>query len=167
VGRIILAITVCGAIVVPARAQGRPDFSGTWVMDEVRSASAHYPDFVGPITLVIVQTPAQLTVETRHGDRSESIVYRIYESEHAAPAVVSVPGGKSYWSGATLVCETVRNIQDATVRTRELRTLGADGREMTVESTLIVEHGYDIPDAKNYGTGKDIFRKSASPRAFR
>jgi hypothetical protein len=160
VRRIILAMTVCGAFVIAARAQDTPDFTGTWVMDEARSASAHYPDFVGPLTVVIVQTPREMTVETRHAGHSESIVYRIYESEHAAPAVISAPGAKSYWSGTTLVSETVRNIQDSTVRTKELRTLSADGREMTVESTLIVEHGYDMPGAQNYGIGRNVFTKS-------
>ena len=52
------------AIPVLAFAQTKPDFSGTWKMDADRSDSAHQTVPVGPITLEISQTPAEITMET-------------------------------------------------------------------------------------------------------
>ena len=33
--------------------------------------------------------------------------------------------------------------------------------ELTVESLLIVEHGYTLRGSQNYGSGKDVFKKAA------
>ncbi|HWF85960.1 MAG TPA: hypothetical protein VG222_13970 [Vicinamibacterales bacterium] len=161
--RSVLIVLLAGLVIThPARAQSKPDFSGTWTMDEARSESAHYPDFVGPVTVVITQTLTELTVETRRGDKSSSVSYRIVDAprgQTATPAEASVgPPFDSYWNGSSLVSETVQDVP-YTVRSKEVRTLSDDGREMTVETTLIVEHGYTLPGTKNYGTGMDHYRK--------
>jgi hypothetical protein len=43
---------------------------------------------------------------------------------------------------------------------KETRVLAPTGREMTVETIVIVQHGYSMPGAKNYGTSKDVFTKT-------
>ena len=43
---------------------------------------------------------------------------------------------------------------------KEARSLGPGGKEMTVQTTVIVQHGYSMPGAKNYGTSKDVFVKT-------
>ncbi len=161
--RTVLTALLAGLVVVcPAAAQSKPDFSGTWTMDEARSESAHYPDFVGPVVVVITQTPTELTVETRRGGTSSFLTYRIGEAprvETATPADAKLgPPFNSYWNGSSLVCETVQNVP-YTVRNKEVRTLSDDGREMIVETTMIVEHGYTLSGTKNYGTGMDHYRK--------
>lgn len=161
--RLVLVLFAAALALSPAavRAQPtRPNFSGTWTMDQTRSESPHYPDFVGPVILVITQTATEMTIETRRGEKSGSVTYRIYDSENAPVGTAGSPALKSYWNGTTLVAEGVRNVQDATVRTKEVRSLDSAGHEMTVETTLIVEHGYTLAGTKNYGTGKDVFRKS-------
>lgn len=156
-----LIVVALALQLAPVRAQQtRPNFSGTWIMDQTRSESPHYPDFVGPVTLVITQSATDMTIETRRGEKSSTATYRIYDSENAPVGTAGGPVSKSYWNGTTLVAEGVRNVQDATVRTKEIRSLTAGGQEMTVETTLIVEHGYTLAGTKNYGTGKDVFRKS-------
>jgi hypothetical protein len=50
--------------------------------------------------------------------------------------------GKAHWDGAKLVVETAREINGATVTTRYVYTLSANGREMTIDKTLTVQHGY-------------------------
>ena len=60
------------------------------------------------------------------------------------------PGGRgitsdrsrAYWDGAKMVTEGTGNIQGQTVSIRETRSLNDAGTEMTVESLIIVEHGY-------------------------
>jgi hypothetical protein len=157
---LVLAAVLALAPAISFAQMIKPNFSGTWTMDQTRSESPHYPDFVGPVTLVITQTATDMTIETRRGDKTGTVTYHIYDSENAPVGTAGTAALKSYWNGGTLVAEGVRNVQDATVRTKEARSLAADGQEMTVETTLIVEHGYTLAGTKNYGTGKDVFRKS-------
>jgi hypothetical protein len=143
-------------------AQSKPDFSGTWTMDEARSESAHYPDFIGPVVVVITQTPTTFTVETKRGTKSTVARYQIVEAESTpsgATIATSQQPYKAYWEGASLICETLRE-EPSTVRGKEVRTLTDDGREMTVVTTVIVDHGYDVAGAKNHATGKDVFTKA-------
>ncbi len=161
--RFVLTVLLVALVVTgQTRAQSKPDFSGTWTMDEARSESAHYPDFVGPVTVVITQTATALTVETTSGGKSRSISYRIVDAPRVQTATPAEGNGSapfySYWNGSSLVSETVQNVP-YTVRNKEVRTLSDDGREMTVETTAIVEHGYTLSGTKNYGTGMDHYRK--------
>ena len=81
------------------------------------------------------------------------------------PAGPGSPPSRYYWDGVKLVTETVRLASDApegTFRTKEVRTLDGSGTEMTVETMLVVEHGYTLKGTKNHETGKDVYRKSGS-----
>jgi hypothetical protein len=79
---------------------------------------------------------------------------------------MSTAGGRSsliasvwYWDDRKLVTETVRNVSDKTVRTREVHALDSAGDEMTVETLLVVEHGYTLRGAQNYANGKDVYKR--------
>ena len=144
-----------------------PDFSGTWKMDPARSESAHQAVPIGPVTLVIRQTPTELSIETRRSDphkteiHSETVIYKLDGSESA----VAGPDGtliksQAHWEGAKLVTGTTRNIQGSTVTTAYVHSLNPKGDELTVHKTLTVEHGYQFDGAKSYGTGTDVFIKA-------
>ena len=143
-------------LTLSARAQGKPDFTGTWTMDHTRSESAVQNDPIGPVTLVITQTPTEMRIETTRTQGSSTVTYKLDGSE------IKIPGGtaKSHWDGTMLVVEAVRDIQGQTVTTKETRQLSADGSEMLVETMLIVQHGYSLRGTPNYGTGKDVFVRS-------
>jgi hypothetical protein len=149
------ALLVCSlALPLPAHAQGRPDFSGTWSMDRTRSESAMQADPIGPTTVVIAQTPTGLQIATTRDSRTATVVYKLDGS--SSP----IPGGTatSHWEGATLITETVRDIQGQTVTTKESRRLNENG-EMLVETVLVVQHGYTLKGTQNYGSGKDVFTR--------
>ncbi len=137
------------------------DFSGTWTMDPARSESAQQGETIKPSTVVIAQTATELRVETMRGERHESVVYALGKTLRpaAGPAAAGQPA--AYWEGDKLVTETQRPVNGMTVTVKEARTLGPTGREMTVETIVIVQHGYSMPGAKNYGTSKDVFTKTA------
>src|SRR4029453_386915 len=146
------------AILVPsyANSQTRPDFSGTWKMDPSRSESAAQTEPVGPITLVIAQTPSELKISTtRSPGATEVVTYRLDGSE------TKIPGGtaKTRWEGSTLVTEVERYVQGQAVSTKETRTLAAAGDEMVVQIVLVVQHGYSATTT-NYGKGKDVYVRS-------
>ncbi len=169
--RMLLAVLVAAlALSFAARSQSHPDFSGTWAMDVERSVSPTYPEFGGPITLVITQTDRELSIETRRGGRTATVVY-VPGNPGSTPAGgvdpprPDAPRSWFYWDGVKLVTETVRLASDAaegTFRTKEVRSLNDDGTEMTVEASLVVEHGYTLKGTKNHDSGKDIYRKTGS-----
>ena len=45
--------------------------------------------------------------------------------------------------------------------TREVRSLDATGKNMSVQTTLEMQHGYDGPTVQGFATGTDVFVKSA------
>jgi hypothetical protein len=104
-----------------------------------------------------------VTVETRRGAASSQVRYPI-ASGNAGDQLSVQAGSRAYWKGASLVTEGTRTVQGQTVSIRETRSLDAAGAEMTVETLLVVQHGYTFKGAQNYGAAKDIYKKAAAPR---
>lgn len=162
--RIVLAAPFAAlALLIPcfAAPANKTDLSGTWEMDVTRSESPHATDSSGAVTLVIKQTANELSIETRRDGQTETIVYKLDGSETEKPAPDNGPyKWRAQWEGGKLVTETHRNINRATVTVREARSLDAKGKEMTVDRTLTVQHGYEMRGAKNYSSAKDVFVKA-------
>ena len=151
---VVTAVAITFAVV---ESQQHPDFTGTWTMDRERSESMHQADEFEPPTLVITQGATDLTIETRRRLSTGRTVYVL----GAAPAADagSPAGPRAFWEGAALVTEAARTVQGQTVSVRESRTLDATGTEMTVQTLLVVQHGYSFRGARNYGAAKDVYRK--------
>jgi len=150
-----------------AGAQQPADFSGVWRMDPSRSESAHQAAPIGPVTLIIQQKAAELSIETRRSENhgpavsSETLTYKLDGSESSIAGNSGVPiKAKAHWEGTRLITETARNVQGSTVTTMYVFSLDASGKELTVDKTLTVQHGYQFQGATNTGTGKDVFIKS-------
>ena len=149
-------------LLLPAtfHAQRTTDFSGTWTMDLARSESSQQGASVKPVTFVITQMPTQVRIETTRGERTENVLYPLGRGRAVAAAASGEAHPEAYWEGDKLVTETQRPVNGFTVTVKESRSLTPDGREMTVETTVIVQHGYSMPGAKNYGTSKDVFTRT-------
>jgi len=148
-------------------AQESTDFSGVWNMDMARSESAHQGTPIGLVTLIIKQTAKELTIETRRSLKdkptisSETLIFKLDGSENSVgvdqDSKVKV---KARWDGLKLITETERNIQGATVTTMHIFSLNANGQELNVDNTLVVQHGYQSRGGNNTGKGTDVFIKS-------
>ena len=158
----LVAATLALVIAVPfmGRAQTRPDFSGTWTFDEAKSDPAPAgrggggrgrglglgagAGTSGPV--VIAQTATDITIgaNTIKFDGSET-------------TITGGRGGaaraKASWEGAQLVITSSLDVRGFSVTTKEVRSLSADGKVMTVETTLTGPQG-------GGGTRKTIFNKS-------
>jgi hypothetical protein len=153
---IAVLFALISSLAAPA---GKSNFSGTWVMDEKRSVSANSGGPYVPVTLVIKQTATTMSVETRQGDQSETIVYNLDGSQTEKPADAnSAFQWRAQWDGPKLVTETHRNINGATVTIKEALSLTSP-KELTIDRTLIVQHGYTMRGTRNYSSGKDVFTR--------
>ena len=160
------ALLACLALpAASTSAQTRPDFSGTWTLDATRSASAVQNEPIGPTTIVINQSATEITIETRRQDKSSTVTYRAGSADAMLNATnrANLLTSMWYWDGPKLVTESVRDINGQTVRTKEVRMLTAAGGEMTVDTLLVVEHGYSLRGAKNYGDGRDVYKRVRQP----
>ena len=59
-----------------------------------------------------------------------------------------------------LVDEGSVDINGQTIGFREARTSASAGTEMVVETTLKVEHGYELKGGQTIVTGKNVFVRS-------
>jgi hypothetical protein len=148
------------ALTASPPAQSRPDFSGTWTLDESRSASATHDGFVSPVVWTIRQTADALTVDIRRGPRTSTLVYRIYPKRLIGAPADGALAHRAFWEGDRLVTETIQTIQGQTVITEETRALLPGGREMQVDRIVKVEHGYTLRGAQSYNAAKDVFVRS-------
>jgi hypothetical protein len=146
-------------------AQGLPDFSGTWKMDLSRSEAAAQGPAIGPVTVAIQQTPAEVRVETTSDGKTETVRYLPVEVK-AVGAGERV--GTFRWDGTKLITNLATHINNQAVTFQEVRSLNSDSTEMTVEVTLVVQHGYTTGGnsvvqssySPNSSTGKNVFLKA-------
>ncbi len=131
----------------PAYALGKPDFSGTWTLDMARSDVGHARSgaMAGTrkVTIVINQTPAALTITRKIGERSETAVEKLDGSE----SINKSPSGQdirstSRWEDSNLVTKSAMPTKGgAVVESTSVRSLSADGKVMTIETTMKTPNG--------------------------
>lgn len=115
---------------------GRPDFSGTWKLNDGKSAQDGPPDRVYVET--IVQSPKSITVTTKsegvtnvlNGAYPISEKFRIEKEGNAYRSI------RAYWEGGTLVFElsdkdSKKDIAKVLFYIRESWTLSPDGKVLT------------------------------------
>ncbi len=147
------------------RSLPHPDFSGTWEMDSSRSESAHQDVPIGPVSLTILQTPADLRIETRKQESpsspvvTEKLLFLLNGTEQINTTGESTTvKARAHWDGLKLIAETEREINGATVTTSQVFRFGASPNEIVIDKTLTIQHGYQSPGApKTSGSGKDVF----------
>jgi hypothetical protein len=153
----VVASLTLTLFLTPAAAQTRPDFSGNWRLDPNRSDSATYPELSRPVTLVITQTPTEVRLETRTA-KATSTETAYFRDD---PAVPAADGARARWRSDVLVVDAVRDIRGQSVTVQLTMSMNANKNELTVESTVNVQHGYTVSGAKVYGAGKDVFVRVA------
>jgi hypothetical protein len=163
-------VLTCAALATPF-AQNHPDFSGTWVMDMSRSETAAQGADATPrtpVTLVIRQTARQLNIQTEADGRRDSIEYPFLETQPAREVTgTSGPSGAppiqqafAQWKDGRLETTANLDINNQAVTRTESHSLDASGREMTVETVLVVHHGYESnggAPTSNRNALKDVY----------
>jgi hypothetical protein len=151
-----------------AMAGDRPDFNGAWVMDMTRSESAAQAADAAPRTpvkLAIESSPASLTIRTTTDGKGETVAYTFDSATRAVTADArggddrAIDQAQARWDGSSLITVTVYRVKGMSAKKTETRWLSADGKEMTVETEMQMQHGYES-DGKGpagYGVAKDVY----------
>ena len=152
------AAALTALLVLPRaiHAQPMPDFSGSWQMDPARSQAAQQGEPFKMVTFVISQSPGQVRIEAVRGTEKENVLYPLTKSP-SGPTSEGRAQPEAYWEGDRLITVTQRTVSGQTVTVKEAHRLSASGADMTVETTVIVQHGYSMPGAKTYGTSEAVF----------
>jgi hypothetical protein len=172
--RQLVLLLMVGLVSASSAAQEKPDFTGAWLMDASRSHSAAQGADASPrmpVKLIIVQTPTQLNVQTDVDGHRQSTTYRFEAAEQPRPVGTSgsnqtrVEPFRVEWKDGTLVTTTIHHINGMAMTKIESRILHAGGREMTVETVVQVEHGYESNEKSHVGHNvvKDVYTKLGSP----
>jgi hypothetical protein len=141
----LLLFALTAAVVLPfaprVRAQSKTDFSGTWTLDASRSdapmgrggrgGGGGGGRGGGPI--VISQTATDITIGMA--------TYKLDGSESVNEGRGGQAKSKAHWDGAKLVIETSREMQGMAMTSKEVRSLSADGKDMTVETAFSTPQG--------------------------
>jgi hypothetical protein len=144
-----IALAMLAALVIPfpVAGQAKPDFSGTWTLDAARSETppgrggrgggggGGGRGAAGPVT--IKQGAAEITIGmlTYKLDGSESV------NQVQGRGGMQEVKSRAKLDGANLVIESTRDFGGASITTKEVRTLGAGGKEMSVQTTLSTPQG--------------------------
>ena len=147
--------TLPTALVAQVTPPTRPAFSGIWTMDKDRSEAAAQEQPIGEVVVAITLTGSMLNIETTRNGKAELATYPLgYQ-----PSVTTEESGerRAFWNGSVLIDEGSVNVSGQTVAFREARTLAGDGGEMVVETTIKIEHGYELNGTQTVVTGKDVY----------
>ena len=146
--RVVLTAMLAAMVIpFPARAQGKPDFSGTWTLDTAKSDPAPQGrgGGGGAASVTIKQTGAELAVTSEGRQGPQTMTYKLDGSE-STNQVMGRGGAQTVkstakWDGSSLVIETTRDFQGTAITTKEVRRLDNGGKEMVVESTTQTPQG--------------------------
>ena len=145
--RVVLTAMLAAMVIpFPARAQGKPDFSGTWTLDTAKSDPAPQGrggGGAGSVTIKQSGTELAVTSEGRQGP--QTMTYKLDGSE-STNQVMGRGGAQTVkstakWDGSSLVIETTREFQGTPITTKEVRRLDNGGKEMIIESTTQTPQG--------------------------
>ncbi len=135
-----------------------PNFSGVWTMDKNRSELAAQEQPTGDVIVAIAQTESILRVETIRDGKKDIAIYPIGARPVATTEVSATR--RAFWDGPVLVDEGSVDINGQTIGFREARAPASAGSEMVVETTLKIEHGYELKGGQTIVTGKNVFVRS-------
>src|SRR5262245_40810581 len=114
---LMLAVIAAVILPFPAGAQGKPDFSGTWTMDQAKSDPAPQGrgggGGGGGGTVEIKQTAAELSITSQGRQGPQTLTYKL----DGSPSTNTLMGrggatevkSTAKWDGSTLVIESARD----------------------------------------------------------
>ncbi len=157
----MLTAVIAVVVLLPplANGQDRANLTGTWTMVADRSESPEQEPPVNSIVLDITHSETALNVNANRDGKTTATSYAIDNTRNPAAGTVGAGTTRAYWEGRRLVAWRAGNVQGQTVSIKETYELNSDASELTVETTIEIQHGYTMKGAKNYASSRDVFIK--------
>ena len=139
-----------GAILFPLAdsATAAPNLAGEWKLNVAKSA---YGKFPAPQSMVrkISVDGVKLTISTAQKGVQGEVTSEYHYTTDGKPATNKVTGGESkgsaQWIGDKLMVESSRDVQGVTLSQKEIWTLSADGKTLTVDAHVSLPNGeFDV-----------------------
>ena len=129
---LIALVLAAGLFAQPAPSQ--PDMSGTWKMIADRSGSPGQTPPVTEMTLVILQSAADVRIEWADGAAKPMVaVYPMVPKPKQPAEPLGADARLAYWDGQRLVLERGGAISGQTVSMKQSLTLDPESRELILE----------------------------------
>ena len=152
------------ALLLPAVAQAQSpvNFTGGWTMVPDRSESPQQTPPINSLVFHITHDAAELRVESIRDGVTSTATFPIGPAASPGVRTTGADAGtaRAFWNGDRLVTERAGAVQGQTVSITQTFALNGSGSELTVETLLVVQHGYTLRGAKNYGAKTDVFTRT-------
>ena len=132
------------------------ELGGTWRLDESRSRSPTWAEFVRPVMRLIRMTSDAVEIDVTQGTKTTNFHYPL-DSTKRARRDGAASSNRAYWDGERPITETVQLVNGQTVTMREELTLEAGGKDLAVQRIVEIQHGYELRGGKNNSMVRDIF----------
>ena len=136
------------ALVASATAYAVPNLTGDWKLNVSKS---NYGSFPAPqaMTRKIVLTGAKLSMTTTQkgaqGEVTTQLNYTTDGKEGVNKTQTGDSKGSAQWIGDKLMIESSREMQGATLKQKEIWTLSADGKTLTIDAHVSIPNGeFDV-----------------------
>src|SRR5665213_3793382 len=126
-----------------AQAAGR-DLSGVW---KLNGAKSDYGKFPAPLSVTrkIKHNDPKLVLSTTQTGPQGYVTSSLTYTTDGTESVNGDSKGSAQWIGDKLMIESSREFQGATLKQKEIWTLSADGKTLTVDSHVSIPNGeFDV-----------------------
>jgi len=126
-----------------AQAAGR-DLSGVW---KLNGAKSDYGKFPAPLSVTrkIKHNDPKLVLSTTQTGPQGYVTSSLTYTTDGKESVNGDSKGSAQWIGDKLMIESSREFQGATLKQKEIWTLSADGKTLTVDSHVSIPNGeFDV-----------------------
>ena len=133
-----------------------PNLSGSWMLNVSKSEYGQFPAPQVMMRQIQHKDPA-LTMSTYQKGAQGEVTTELKYSTDGKPVVNGENRGTAHWDADKLVIESSREFQGTQLKQREVWTLSADGKTLTVATHVILPNGeFDV---------KQVFEKAPATTA--
>ncbi len=128
-----------------------PDFSGSWMLNVGKS---QYGQFPAPEVMMrtVKMDGTSMTMSTYQKGAQGEVTSEWKYTTDGKPSTNGTSTGSAAWYGDTLVIESAREAQGARLTQRDVWSLSADGKTLTVNTKVKLPNGeFDV---------KQVFEKT-------
>jgi hypothetical protein len=143
-----IALLIASLLGFSAGAQAAPSLSGEWKLNVARS---NYGTFPAPqsMTRRIAYSEPKLTMSSVQKGSQGEVTSELAYTTDGKPSVNKVQGGESkgtaQWIGDKLMIESERVFQGATLKQKEIWSISADGKTLSIDAHVSVPNGeFDV-----------------------